>query len=41
MDAAETARARAEARRQKILARQKDRLTAITGIYGAQDNGEG
>jgi hypothetical protein len=32
-DAAEIARARAEARRQKILARQRDRLTAITGVY--------
>ena len=34
-DAASDARARAEARRQKILARQKDRLTSITGTYSS------
>jgi hypothetical protein len=32
-DAAGDARQRAEARRQKILARQRDRLQAITGVY--------
>ena len=32
---ADAARARAEARRQKILARQQDRLTAITGTYAS------
>lgn len=32
-DQAATARARAEARRQKILARQKDRLSSITGTH--------
>jgi hypothetical protein len=41
---AEIARRQAEARRQKILARQKDRLTAITGVYsheaGAAASGE-
>ncbi|GBF92037.1 hypothetical protein Rsub_04384 [Raphidocelis subcapitata] len=36
--AAEIARQRAEARRQKILARQKDRLTAITGVYSQHDD---
>lgn len=42
MDAAEdTARARAEARRQKILARQKDRLTSITGTYSKQEGERG
>jgi CO/xanthine dehydrogenase Mo-binding subunit len=34
---ANTAKARAEARRQKILARQKDRLTSITGTYSKQE----
>lgn len=38
MDADQTdARARAEARRAKILARQKDRLSSITGVYGKQE----
>ena len=33
MSDAGDARQRAEARRQKILARQRDRLQAITGVY--------
>lgn len=39
MDAAEVARQRAEARRQKLLARGKDRLTSITGLYAAPEPG--
>lgn len=38
---ANTAKARAEARRQKILARQKDRLTSITGTYSKQEDPTG
>jgi hypothetical protein len=36
-----TARARAEARRAKILARQKDRITSITGVYSKQEGERG